>query len=84
MAHNPANLIVGSYPTAGVEASVSPWLLPDGLSFRASLGLLLDPDGNVFLEGTGVVPTVKVPITPESLLSDDDLELAAAEAALGG
>jgi hypothetical protein len=39
-------------------------------------------DGSLFLEGAGVVPTVKVPLTLENFLSEEDVVLLAAEAAL--
>jgi C-terminal processing protease CtpA/Prc len=85
MAHDPDHLIVGRTPTAGVEAAVFPWLLPGNISFQAPLIALHDADGNVFLEGSGVPPTVQVPNTPETLLlaADNDAVLAAAETALG-
>src|SRR5262249_8397885 len=35
MSHDPKHLIVGKYPTAGVEAAVSPWTLPGDISFQA-------------------------------------------------
>src|SRR5262249_50569339 len=82
MAHDPKHLIVGRYPTAGVEASVEPWKLPDGLYFQAPTGRLLTPDDQIFLEGVGVIPNIKVPITLESLLTTEDQELPAAEKAL--
>ncbi len=82
VAHDPSHLIVGRYPTGGVEAGVEPWTLPDGLYFQAPVSQIRYPDGKIFLEGVGVVPNVKVPITVQSLLSTDDQELPAAEKAL--
>ena len=82
MAHDPNHLIVGRYPTAGVEAGVEPWTLPDNAYFQAPTERLVTPDNQIFLEGVGVQPNVKVPVTVESLLSSDDQELAAAEKAL--
>jgi C-terminal processing protease CtpA/Prc len=81
VAQNPAHRIVGQYPTAGVEGAIYPWNLPDNLYFQAPLGLY-QKDGQVFIEGTGVQPTVHVPVTQASLTSDDDVVLAAAEADL--
>lgn len=81
-AHDPSHIVVGSYATAGVEAGVHPWTLPDNLYFQAPIDELQNPDGSVFLEGVGVVPNVKVPVTVQSLLSADDQELPAAEKAL--
>jgi C-terminal processing protease CtpA/Prc len=82
MAHDPNHLVVGRYPTAGVEAGVEPWTLPDGLYFQAPIIRKVYPDGKIFLEGTGVQPNVKVPITVESLLSSEDPDIPAAEQAL--
>ncbi len=82
LAHDPQHLVVGRYPTAGVEAGVEPWTLPDGLYFQAPTVQMQTPAGQVFLEGRGVLPNVKVPVTVESLLYSDAQELAAAESAL--
>ena len=83
MAIDPSHLIVGQYATAGVMAGIYPWQLPDELYFQAPLLYFEDDDG-VWLEGVGVQPTVDVPVTVDSLLSDDDAVLDAAENALDG
>ena len=83
MAIDPNHLIVGQYATAGVMAGIYPWQLPDELYFQAPLLYFEDDDG-VWLEGVGVQPTVDVPVTVDSLLSDDDVVLDAAENALDG
>ena len=83
VAHDPNHQVVSKYPSAGIEASVEAWTLPDNLYFQAPTGRLIDPvTKGPFLEGVGVQPTVKVPVTKETLLSSDDVELAAAEATL--
>jgi C-terminal processing protease CtpA/Prc len=81
MALNDDHLIVGQYATAGVEAGVYPWLLPGDLFFQAPLEYF-EADGQVWIEGVGVPPTIDVPVTVESLLSEEDVVLQAAEAAL--
>jgi C-terminal processing protease CtpA/Prc len=80
----PGTIVVGYYPTAGVEAEVArgQFDLPEGMSLQISTGRFTLPDGSIFLEGTGVQPTLRVPITEENLLSEEDVELQAAEAAL--
>jgi C-terminal processing protease CtpA/Prc len=83
LARNPNAAIVGSYPTFGIAAGLfGPWLLPDGVEFNAPVIQPRAPDGGIFIENVGVLPTIKVPVTAESLLSDEDGELAAAERAL--
>lgn len=81
----PGVVVVGYYPTAGVEAEVArgQFDLPEGMSLQISTGRFVNPDGSLFLEGTGVPPTIRVPITAENLLSEEDVELKAAEEALG-
>jgi len=43
-----------------------------------SVGRSLDLDGNVLIEGVGVLPTIDVPVTEETVFSDDDVVLEAA------
>lgn len=76
----PGVAVVGYYPSSGVYAEVSrgQFELPEGISMQVSTGRTLDAQGNILLEGVGVVPTVRVPRTPQNLLSADDPELQAA------
>jgi C-terminal processing protease CtpA/Prc len=77
-------VVAGIYPSGGVEAEVArgQFTLPAGLSLQAPTGRFVLPDGSLFLEGQGVQPTLRVPITAESVLSDEDVVLRAAEEAL--
>ena len=77
----PGMITVGYFPTGGVEAEVArgQFKLPEGMSFQAPTGRFTLPGGGIFLEGTGVQPTVKVPLTVENLLSTSDVVLVAAE-----
>jgi C-terminal processing protease CtpA/Prc len=82
----PGMLVIGQYPTAGVEAEVSrgQFLLPEGMSLQVPTGRFINPDGSLFLEGQGVKPTVKVPIDEKTAASTDDVVLnAAVDAVLG-
>ncbi len=77
----PGMEIVGMYPTSGTEAEVArgQFQLPDGMSLQVPTGRITLPDGSLFLEGTGVQPTLKVPITAANVLSTDDVVLKIAE-----
>lgn len=74
--------VVGQYSSAGVFASVVPgqYRLPDGLTLQLSIRRYTNEDGSLFLEGTGVVPTVRVPVDERTALAPGDVELEAAEA----
>jgi len=85
LARDPDVVIVGLGPTAGTEGGVFPWLMPTGIQLRAPLIGFEDDNGEIYLEGVGVVPTVLVPSTAETLRVDPgatDAVLAAAEDAL--
>jgi C-terminal processing protease CtpA/Prc len=77
----PGAIVVGFYPTAGVEAEVArgQFKLPEGIEFQTPTGRFVNPDGSLFLEGQGVPPTVRVPLTANTLLSKDDVVLRYAE-----
>jgi len=78
-------MIVGQYPTEGAGGSVEPFLMPEGVSAQMTFGRAVDAQGNIHLEGKGVTPTVKVPVTVETLQQQAngvDVVLAAAETAL--
>lgn len=80
----PGAVVVGQYPSAGIYASVIPeeYRLPEDLTLQVSKWRFTTPDGGLFLEGVGVQPTLRVPVTAESVLATDDVVLAAAEAAV--
>ncbi len=80
----PGIIVVGQYPTAGVEAEVArgQFRLPEGVTVQIPTGRFTRPDGSIFLEGTGVEPTLRLPITEKTVLSDEDLVLEAAEQAI--
>jgi C-terminal processing protease CtpA/Prc len=80
----PGILVIGQYPTAGVEAEVSrgQFTLPGGIELQVPTGRFLLPDGSVFLEGVGVQPALRVPIDETSVLSGEDVVLQTAEQSL--
>jgi len=77
----PGMIVVGEYPTAGVEAEVArgEFQLPDGMTLRVPTGRFTLPDGSIFLEGQGVTPMLPVPTSAENVLSGKDYVLQTAE-----
>jgi C-terminal processing protease CtpA/Prc len=73
----PDVVVMGQFPTAGVEAETArgKFLLPDGMELTVPTGRFLLPDGSIFLEGQGVQPDVVIPVTLDSVLSDEDVVL---------
>ncbi|MBX3001288.1 MAG: PDZ domain-containing protein [Caldilineaceae bacterium] len=74
--------IVGHYPTGGLGGSVKDLLMPGNERFRYTIGRALDPAGEIHVEGIGIAPTVRIPVTEEILLTDGDPLLDAAMLAL--
>jgi len=78
-------MVVGHTPTGGFTGEVSDgqYLLPGALTVQVPTGRPVDPvTGETVLEGVGVAPDVRVPLTRESVVSPEDEVLEAAEAAL--
>lgn len=76
--------VVGQYTTSGLGGSVVPVFLPGGVTTSITNGRSLDADGEIYIEGKGVAPTVRVPVTVETLFSSGDPVLEAAIAHLSG
>jgi len=70
--------VVGQFPTAGLGGSVEDFLMPEGERFRFTIGRAVDMNGEIHIEGKGVPPTVEVPVSEETLLTDGDPILDAA------
>ena len=77
----PGMIVVGQYPTGGVEAEVArgQFELPEGFSLQIPTGRFKLPDGSIFLEGVGVQPEIRVPIDETTLFTNEDLVLATGE-----
>jgi C-terminal processing protease CtpA/Prc len=85
MTVNDRAIIVGQYPTEGAGGSVEQFLMPEDLHVQITTGRAVDANGDIHLEGKGVVPTVKVPVTVDTLkkqANGEDVILEAAEEAL--
>jgi len=72
-------VMIGQYPTQGIGGGWQPFFLPEGEQLPAISYPTYDEDLNVIIEGTGVEPDVVVPVTEETLFSEDDVILLAAE-----
>jgi C-terminal processing protease CtpA/Prc len=74
--------VVGQYPTAGLGGAIEVFAMPEDELLQFTVGRAVDGKGDIHIEGTGVVPTVRVPVDEETLFSDGDPVLDAAIAAL--
>lgn len=78
MTINDRATIVGQYPTAGLGGSVDEVAMPEDEMFRFTQGRAVGPDGQIHIEGIGVVPDIDVPVDEAAVLGDDDVILQAA------
>ena len=69
---NDRAVIVGQYPTAGLGGSVEDFRMPLGMTIRFTIGRSVDAAGNIHIEGTGVAPTLRVPVDETTLFSPVD------------
>ncbi|MEZ4642288.1 MAG: S41 family peptidase, partial [Chloroflexota bacterium] len=74
--------IVGHYPTAGLGGSIDQVAMPEGETFTFTQGRAMNADGEIHIEGKGVPPTVRVPVTATAVLGEDDVLLETAVAYL--
>jgi C-terminal processing protease CtpA/Prc len=77
----PGMIVVGMYPTSGTMADVGDGQinLPDGLSMQIPTERMILEDGSLFLQGQGVQPGLRVPVTLENVTSTEDIILNFAE-----
>jgi C-terminal processing protease CtpA/Prc len=71
--------IVGHYPSAGLGGSIAQLLMPEQVVFQYTSGRAVDMQGKIHIEGIGVVPTLRVPVTAQTLFAEDALLDAAIE-----
>lgn len=76
--------VVGMFPSASMfgEVSRGQFIMPEGFSMQFPTGRYLLEDGSLFLEGTGVQPTLWVPKTFETVSSTEDVVLEYGERAV--
>ena len=85
MSINDRATFVGQYPTDGAGGSVEDFMMPEDITVQITIGRAVDAQGKIHLEGKGVAPTVKVPVTLETLqrqANGEDVILHAAESFL--
>jgi C-terminal processing protease CtpA/Prc len=70
--------IIGQYPSAGLGGGVTALILPENLFMQYSFAPKLGENGTVIIEGTGVIPTIRVPVDEETVFSAGDPVLDAA------
>lgn len=59
--------IVGQYPTAGLGGSIEKFVMPEDIEVTFTIGRAIDSDGNIHIEGKGVVPDVRVPVNEQTV-----------------
>ncbi len=82
MTINDRAAIVGHYPTGGLGGSIEVFFMPENVAVGMTIGRAVDMNGEIHIEGIGVVPTVDVPVTEETLFAENDVLLDAAQQAL--
>ncbi len=70
--------IIGHYPTAGLGGGVEEFKMPGEEFIRFTIARAVDSNGEIHIEGRGIAPTIRVPITEEALVGDRDVLLDAA------
>lgn len=74
--------ILGYYGSVGLGGAVESVYMPEGVVFSFTIGRAVDAEGTIHIEGRGVQPDVRVPVTREAVLASGDGLLRAAEIAL--
>lgn len=84
LTQNNRAVVVGHAPTAGMYGEVGrgQYELPGEYSLQFPTGRPETPNGDLLIEGTGVIPDVLVPVTEESIFGPEDAVLDAAIDAL--
>lgn len=77
----PGMNVVGMYPTSGTMADVGDGQidLPAGISMQIPTERMILADGSLFLQGQGVQPDLRVPVTLENVVASEDVILKYAE-----
>ena len=81
---NGRGTIIGHYPSGGLGGSIDQVAMPEDETFVFTQGRAVGPDGNIHIEGIGVVPDIRIPLTESALFDQEDAVLEAAIAFLAG
>lgn len=81
---NGRGTIIGHYPSAGLGGSIDEVAMPEDETFRFTQGRAVGPDGEIHIEGIGIVPDIRIPVTEQTLFDQEDAVLEAAIAFLVG
>lgn len=84
MTQNGRAIVVGHFPSNGAAGEVGrgQYKMPYDINMQFPTGRPLTPDGKLLIEGVGMVPSIVVPVTAESVLGSADPVLDAAVQAL--
>lgn len=74
--------ILGYYGSMGLGGAVESVYMPDGVIVSFTIGRAVDSEGNIHIEGVGVQPDVRVPVTRKAVLNEGDPLLEAAQMSL--
>ena len=81
MGQNSETIIIGHFPTAGAfgEVGRGQYELPEDISAQFPTGRPETMEGELLIEGTGVIPDVIIPVTFETAMGEDTLLIKAIE-----
>jgi C-terminal processing protease CtpA/Prc len=84
MAYGGRAMVVGHSPSAGMYGEVGrgQYDMPGDLSLQFPTGRPETPDGELLIEGVGVEPEIRVPVTYDSVMGTVDVVLEAAVEAI--
>jgi len=80
LSRNDRAVVIGHYPTAGAfgEVGRGQYDMPGEISMQLPTGRPVKADGELHIEGTGVIPDILVPVTIESATGQVDAVLQTA------
>ncbi|MEM6284451.1 MAG: S41 family peptidase, partial [Chloroflexota bacterium] len=74
--------IIGYYPTGGLGGGIKEFAMPEGITAQFTIGRAVGADNTIHIEGTGIQPTITVPLTVNNFFGTEDALLERAIATL--